>query len=70
MSKFVILILLVILTYILCNCHQNDNFTAIGALQQLYAKDQQDLYLTEDTEKYVIPNFYKNYTCTKYLSNK
>jgi hypothetical protein len=61
MSRIIIILLLVILLAVLYNCHNKDTFSALGALQQLYAKDNQDLYLTTDTEKYTVPVYGRHY---------
>ncbi len=52
-SLFIILLLLVI--YYRYYCH--DNFSAVGALTQLYSKDNQDTYLIENGQDYTLPTW-------------
>ncbi len=53
---FFLILLILLLIAILYNYKKSqDNFSAIGAMQQLYAKDDQDSYLTLYNEKYLFP---------------
>ena len=58
MFKMYFLVLVLVLVFLFFDVDKKDNFSALGALQQLNAIDNQDLYLISDAEKYIYPKYY------------
>lgn len=57
-AKICILTIMAILIIITHFCNNKEHFSGSGALVQLYSKGPQDLYLSDDSRKYI---FYPRY---------